>query len=263
MSSENKSSKKHHHVPQFYLKRWSQNNPDKELFSGRFFDNENKIAWGQFSPGGTCYKIDLYGEIEELFFKPLDNNAAKIVNTLGSQNIINPVKFDLSEKGHEDWAIFILGLLIRTPDNIKFIQDVFGRASINLDTTKNQFPEIIKNKKAIKDLRSLEWLFARVDSNLELITCDNPLIFEPKNLSHPNCVIILPMGPKHFFLAARQDTIRRLEMNPRKMVSNINTAIILNAKSRIYARKRSSIEEEFVIKIRKKLTSIHPTFLST
>lgn len=245
------SGKKHpkdHYVPKFYLKRWSQNNPNQKLYSVRYFQDKDEIKWTLRSPSGTGYERDLYGDIEQKFFKPLDDKASKVVNRLESQSIYSPVKIDLGEKDHENWAIFILGFIIRMPDKVQFIQNSFAKAGVDIETTRKQIPEIIKNNRAVKDIRSLTWLFARIESNLELITCDNPLIFKPSNLSHPDCVLILPMGPKHFFLAASKETIGRLEQNPRKMVSNINNEIIMNAIKRIYARTKHSIKDNFIIK---------------
>ena len=178
----------------------------------------------------------------------MDNDASKILNTLESESAVTPIKLDLGEKDHVRWAVFIIGFMVRTPDKIEFIREGFKNAGLHESTATNQIPEIAQSELAIKDLRSLTWVFARVNANLELITCDNPLIFKPNNLSHPDCVIILPMGPKHFFLSTNKENIARLEQNPRKMVMNINAEIIRNANERIYARSRHSIEDAFVIK---------------
>jgi len=59
---------------------------------------------------------------------------------------------------------------------------------------------------------------------------------------------MLPMGPKHFFLATNKENIARLEQGPRKMVMNINAEIIRNSDERIYARSRHSVEDAFVVK---------------
>lgn len=128
------------------------------------------------------------------------------------------------------------------------IQSRFATIGINKSIARNQIPKIITKENAIKDLRSLTWVFSKINTSLELITCDNPLIFKPNNLSHPDCVIILPMSPTHFFLATKIDNISRLAREPRKMVMNINTEIIMNADKRIYTKSRTSIKDNFVIK---------------
>lgn len=239
---------KDHFVPEFYLKRWSQNNPDNKLFSGRYFQDTKKIHWTSRAPSGTGYERNLYGEIEEIFFKPLDNEASSILNKLETQDIVTPAKIDLGEKDHDRWAIFILGFIIRMPDKIKYIHDGFKNIGFDINIARNEIPSIIENERAVKDLRSLRWLFAGIETNLDLITCDNPLIFKPNNLSHPDCVIILPMSPKHFFLATKKENIGRFEKHPRKMVANINIEIIKNANERIYARKKHSVKDNFIIK---------------
>ena len=239
---------KDHYVPEFYLKRWSQNNPNQKLFSARYFPDTKKIQWTPHAPSGTGYERDLYGEIEELFFKPLDNDACNVLSKLESGHPITPIKLDLGEKDHNRWAVFIIGFMVRIPGKIEFIREVFKSEGLPDSVATNQIPKIVQNERAIKDLRSLTWIFARVNTNLELITCDNPLIFKPNNLSHPDCMIVLPMSPKHFFLATNKENISRLEKDPRKMVMNINTEIIRNADKRIYAKSRHSIEDAFIVK---------------
>jgi hypothetical protein len=239
---------KDHYVPEFYLKRWSQTNHNRTLYSCRYFPNTKKIQWTPHAPSGTSYERGLYGEIEKSFFKPLDNDACNILNKLESQNIFTRAKLDLGKIDHDIWATFILGLMVRMPDKVELIQKGFANINVDKSIAINQIPKIIKNERAIKDLRALTWIFARVNTSLELITCDNPLIFKPKNLSHPDCVILLPLSPAHFFLATNKDNIDRLAKNPRKMVMNINTEIIMNANKRIYAKSRASIKDNFVIK---------------
>lgn len=238
---------KDHYVPEFYLKRWSENNPDKKLLSGKHFEKDDSIKWTPRSPSGTCYERDLYGEIEESFFKPLDNDASKVLSKLESETI-REIKLDLGEKDHSNWATFIIGFTIRVPNKITTIENNFLNAGIDRTIARNQIPDIIKSERAIKDLRELCWVFARVETNLELITCDNPLIFKPRNLTDPDCVIVLPLSPKHFFLATKKENLSRFPKEPRKMVKNINVEIIKNAESRIFARTRHSINEGFIKK---------------
>jgi len=114
--------------------------------------------------------------------------------------------------------------------------------------SREQIPTIISNETAIQDLRSMQWVFAKVNANLELITCDNPVIFKPNNLSHADCVVILPMSPRHFFLASDKSNFPRLEQNQRKMIASINIEVVRNAKDRIYARSRDSVKENFIRK---------------
>lgn len=239
---------KDHFVPQFYLKRWSMNNSDKRLFSARYFPGTKKLEWTPHAPSGTGYERGLYGEIEERFFKPLDNDASSILDRYESESVVTPIKLDLGEKDHDRWTVFVIGFMIRTPDKIEFVKKSYKSAGLSESVAMDQIPIISQSEGAKKDLRSLTWVFARINANLELLTCDNPLIFKPNNLSHPDCVILLPMSPKHFFIATKKENLARLEQNPRKMIKSINIEIIRNANEGIYARSRHSVEDAFVIK---------------
>ena len=73
---------KDHYNPEFYLRRWGRDNADGKLYSGKYIQQENRIVWTPRAPKGTGFERGLYGEIEESFFKPLDDKASKILNTL-------------------------------------------------------------------------------------------------------------------------------------------------------------------------------------
>jgi hypothetical protein len=238
---------KDHYVPEFYLKRWSETNPDKKLISGKYIKKKDSIQWTPRSPSGTCYERDLYGEIEATFFKPLDNDASNVLSKIESETIRH-IELNLGEKDHINWATFIIGLIIRVPPKIESIENKFLDAGLDKSIARGQVPDIIQSERAIKDLRALCWVFARVETNLELITCDNPLIFKLPNLSDPDCVIVLPLSPKHFFLATRNQNLSRFPKDARKMVKNINAEIIKNAEVRIFARTRHSVKDNFIIK---------------
>lgn len=239
---------KDHFVPEFYLKRWSSCNSDGRLYSCQLIKHTSKMSWDSHAPAGTAYESDLYQEIEEKFFKPLDNDSCRLLRRFEEFGKSNPGKYDLGEKDHKIWAKFLLAQIIRIPHNVNHITREYNRHNIDAKIAREQIPKIICNETALQDLRSMKWVFATVDVNIELITCDNPVIFKPNNLSHENCVVILPMSPRHFFLASNASNFNGLESNQRKMVTSINIEIIKNAKDRIYARSRDSIKESFILK---------------
>ena len=249
--NERAKDPKDHYVPQFYLNRWSTNG---SLFASKVISHTGLLHWSPHSPKETGYERGLYGEVEETFFKPLDNDASKLVVKLYGQRISTSEKLDLSVEQHNIWAKYLLAQIVRVPKYINEICDNYIEAGLTVDQAKKQIPKIIENEKAIKDIRALKWIFARVDSNLELITSDNPIIFKPRNLRNSGCILALPMGPSHFFLATHEQNINRLESNPRKMVAYINQEIINNSIERIYARSKHSINNAFVLKHWKKPT---------
>ena len=235
-----------HYVPQFYLSRWAING---SVFAVKYIDHTGTLSWDSHSPKETGYERGLYDKkVETLFFKPLDDKASKIAASLHGEKFESLKKVDLGEENHELWAIYLLAQITRVPEHVNEIYKMFTDSDISLEKAQGELPNIIGNKKAIKDIRDLKWTFARVDSSLELITSDNPLIFKPRDLSHEGCVLILPMGPKNFFLATNERNMDRLEKSPRKMVSYINQETVANLSERIYARSRNAIKDNFLLK---------------
>lgn len=83
---------KDHYVPEFYLKRRLQNNPDRKLFSVRYFPMANKLQRTGHARSGTGFERGLYEKIETTFFQLLDSDASNILNRLESKNAVSPVK---------------------------------------------------------------------------------------------------------------------------------------------------------------------------
>lgn len=243
--SNNPTGPKDHYVPEFYLKRWARGG---NLYSAKIISHTGELHWTSHAPKGTGYERGLYGEVEEKFFKPLDYDASKLLVSLHEYDCARNRKLEIGKNDHEIWARFLLAQIIRIPMYVHEVCKKCCDAGLDPDQAREQIPEIIGNERALKDIRSMEWVFAKVDTNLELITCDNPIIFKPRNLQSEDCVLIFPLGPKHFFLATHNQNIARLEKSPRKMVSYINQEIIKNANERIYARSKESISNDFVQK---------------
>ena len=241
-----------HFVPEFYLKRWVGH--DKRIVA--FQNNSIKgIICDRHTPKHTGYEEELYQDVEEGFFKPLDDSSSKILSELEREHEktinLHPKEYKLNEK-HITWAKFILGFIVRIPKQINFIKEYCGNAGISEGEALKQIPRIISSPNAIKDLRQLTWVFSDVKSNVPLLTSDNPLIFEPNSLKSPSCVIILPLSPRHFFLATSKDNLSRLEANSTKMVKHINREIVGQASRYVYASAEHDVEKRFLEKHLKK-----------
>ncbi len=237
-----------HFVPQFYLKRWAGHDQRVAVFQNNPYKG---IVCDRHTPEHTGYEEELYKDIEEQFFKPLDGLSSGILLDLEREHA-NTVKlfskeYKLNEK-HEVWAKFILGLIVRMPDKVGFIKEYCGNAGMTEEDALKRIPEIISNPNTINDLRKLKWISSDIQSNVPLLTCDNPLIFKPNNLRSPSCVIILPLGPHHFFLATSEGNLPRLEQNKHKMARHINKAIVMQAARYVYASSEYDVEKRFLEK---------------
>lgn len=242
------SGARDHYVPRFYLSRWAGS--DGKLARCQKIEQTREIHWKRVSPKEVAFERGLYGDLEEEFFKPLDNNSSQLLQLFDSEREERTKKLDLGHPKHRLWAKYLLAQLIRTPSNLNRLIDQYSIKGIDRKTAIEQLPVVIENERAIKDLRSLEWIITGSNTDRELVTCDYPLIFRPDDLSNPRCVIILPLGPHSYFLATKRANILSMEKDPRKMVGYINQETLKNARGRgrIFAANSYSLRDGFIEK---------------
>lgn len=258
---------RHHHVPVFYLRRWCD--PDGRLRVMRRVGNGElremrqrpeevgfeKHLWSLSSP--------LDGDrqpIERDFFAPLDNKAAIIANKMiaGHRR--------LNEAETLAWAEFLASLHIRVPERVHRVRrEVPEQLRAYLDGPDPDFdrlrgdhpaqnlrefsemelphvmvdagvrllPQIIEGGKAVSDIAALSWgLRSFQDTTHTLLTSDAPLLLLAP-LRADNCLIVLPLSPRHVFFAARRpDIVGRLKRAvPSDLVRRTNETIVTSARS--------------------------------
>ncbi|WP_058119054.1 DUF4238 domain-containing protein [Photobacterium kishitanii] len=229
---------KDHFVPKFYLRNWYSS--DKYLRSARVDIQGKDLQWKPFTTTQICYEKGLYREQEERFYKPLDNDCTGFVrNILCKQNFGKLQELDIGSKEHELWAKYILSQLVRTPENINKFKKLYS------DMPESVVLEAITNasidQQTLLHLRSLTWIVGFLACDKELITSDSPAIFEPRDLNSVDCFILMPLSPKHFFLATREENVSRFPSDPEKMVRFINSNIYRGAQKRIIACTPSKV----------------------
>ena len=258
--------KRNHYIPEFYLKQWV-NPADGKI---EVFKNvpQKGIISDRHTPKHSGFEFHLYKNMEEKYFKLLDDKAAKVLaklKKLGSSLGFSstPQKAELDTNDKKFWGTFLLAFSLRTPEIVEEIKKkyksglkefqeakgytIFSESELEL-LGLHQIPQILSNK-VIEDLMNLKWMYASLEkSNKPLLTSDNPLIFEPK-LAHPNCTLILPLSPKTAFIAAKMETIASLhEMNKTatKFAAHINQATVAQARKYVYAYSKNDVEKCFL-----------------
>ena len=210
---------KDHFVPQFYLRRWATNGT---LSSAKWIKAKKKLHWKQFSPAAIGYQEELYGDNEQHYFMPLDTRASEFTAVFDKFDGNISYRRDLTDEQAELWAKYLLAQLVRTPENVAAVCQRFKSEGFNDDIAKSELKRIIENGRAIRDIQDMLWIYKPVSAEIEIITSDNPLIFKPSNLSHENCVLILPMSPNSYFLATHHENLKRLPTRESDMVRSIN-----------------------------------------
>ena len=217
---------KHHYIPVFYLKKWRGAKGVLCEFSRPY----NHIVPRRGSPDSMGYerglykiegvKIEFENNLEEVFFKPTDDKAAKVLHL-----ILNDEIKILSQKDRYSWSRFILSLLLRTP---KFIEqttqkidayvdqlnhkDLVGKTYQEYGLLKAQHvQDIIQSDKVLNLIMSMKWFIVnaiKCSSKIDLLTSDRPII-TTNGLGYSYSHLVMPVSPNHLFCAVNEESERQ------------------------------------------------------
>ncbi|AYG95617.1 DUF4238 domain-containing protein [Brevundimonas naejangsanensis] len=229
---------RHHYVPKFLLQQWC-NEEGKLAVYQKLPTGEVTVDWKVpksvgFEP--KLYTFPALGEaatsIETRLFGRLDTEAAKIV-----QRMIETGGEELEPDEKQWWSYFLLGMIIRGPESTRALKDAATEMWAAPDP-KTQ-AEYEKRKGPDDPLTMEEWLISEAGSNerggqqlghrllhslvmhgglaeriLQMewfvmvshddsepfLTSDRP-IFTSNGIGKENGQILLPIGPRHLFMA--------------------------------------------------------------
>jgi Protein of unknown function (DUF4238) len=258
----------HHFKPVFFLSRWL--GKDQRLCETRFI--RGKIARRREFPQNTGCVKDLYRtdgvpleksqDLETGFMTSLDTKAALALNKYASQTELRPDE-------RAAWAKFLLSLLYRNPDCVRFLKthmaDLVRKATATLEahwathrmpdehrslaeatadrqpgyaeiSAANIIKAIIGGHRAEPDIVNMHWTCIDLSqSNIPLMTSDRPLVFG--NLSDPTAYISLPIGPRDLFVAAFDDRFARWSLpmtNPTQVAWTSNKDVVSQARQFVW-----------------------------
>lgn len=129
MNKNRDISRKHHFVPQFYLRTWHES--DDCGFWLYFRNARGNISFRRRPANSVAYELDLYSfrpdglhryrsvsdELETGFFSPVDDAASQVYGRLMVSGINS-----LSAEDRSIWALFMNSLIERTPKRVREIQ---------------------------------------------------------------------------------------------------------------------------------------------
>lgn len=220
-------SKKHHYIPQFYLKNFTNNENKFHIYLTK--ENRFKANGKLFSPethffekhGNTLIIKDKPTDfLETDFYGDLDNDVAQLFNKI---RYSTEERYGLTEADMPMLQFFVAHLFWRNPSNDKFVKDLLqkkGLSGLGLnisDTTTNQIllnsqfeKDIVENESSYKMIKY--WLpcilFQNLIGNNSPLTilrfdigekpsliCDNPLILRnPQNFDVYKDDFMLPLS---------------------------------------------------------------------
>lgn len=273
--------KKHHYLPAFYLRRWIRDD-DKRLceFSRPY---GGMVVPQRRYPEATGFVPLLYEtpgvppeeaqRVEEKFMKPLDTLASDALEMLENDD----PRMCTDPKYRSAWSRFLMSLCMRTPEDIatvkrgvstewvRSIKELQARydaekgpdtapnveqylalndpdASVRLAMTLAM--KLMDHQKIGELINNMRWLVVRIDSQAgEFLTSDRPVLMTTL-LSEENAFLMLPIGPKMLFVAAKdiETQMRIVARDPAERVKVTNRYVVAHAANMVYAREDSVLE---------------------
>ncbi len=227
---------KNHYIPQFYLKRWAVDGCLVEFARRR--PGMPEVVPIRRSPAATGYRTGLYDfdaappekrhAIEKAFFSMVDFRAADaLVAIEKDEKLLRP-----ELKGA--WVMFLLSLITRHPEDIVALKAAFIRdfkktteadrrsyakaRPAHYPPTLEEFlgaieetalpdmavanlPKLILHERTATSLLGMHWSVAEPPRQGYFLSSDRPTI--RTFLGQENSHWLLPIGPKHLFVAAQ------------------------------------------------------------
>lgn len=263
---------RHHYIPKFYTKQWATDGL-LTIYQG----SENGLSVRKGAPKSTGYLSKLYSmknvpvedaaNIENEFFAPADNLAERAMHALRNGRAIQDNKFRLA------WAQFVLGLLIRCPEDLDLLRENWLDYLIEVPphwetlyaqtrnpgdpATLNEklktmppaaeetsmfraFLQLFSHEKVLKFVQTMRWFVLDVNAaNWSLLTSDRPVI-RTNGLQNPGGHIALAIGPTKLFCGARdiqtENNIRQI--TPNALVRTYNRQVVEGAARFVYSIDR-------------------------
>lgn len=230
--------KKHHYIPVFYLKAWTNERGNLCEFTRPHKD----VTYKWRHPSATGYKVNLYSipgvpdqeaqEIEKLHMGLVDSSAAQV-----HQKFIANGKDDLVGGERIAWSRFLYAMMFRNPEHIAsmdtryknalpdFVEeyrdlyltirnptdpetfDEFKAAFLSRDkntTGLHSIPSMLRSRRVIGEIQSFHFWTARLSDSASptFLTSDRPIIMT-NGIGKPDAHIVMPISPRVLFIAAR------------------------------------------------------------
>jgi hypothetical protein len=284
---------KHHHLPVFYLHRWTGEDgrlcqfsrPYKEIVPKRLHPEQTGFVERLYELKGLPQ--DQAQKIEQFFMQPLDTSAAEALVMLENDD----PRMKTDGEARSAWSLFIMSLLMRSPEDIEALKlaiaDEWTRSVPELEIkyaarrgqndpptfqvylaqcdssyverwAMTLLPKLIDHRMIGELLNKMRWIVRSFPSEAgELLTSDCPVIMSA-TLSEQNAYLFLPISPNRLFVAVNDiETQQRVVLrDPAEQVDAVNQYVVGGAVKFVYGhddRILAYVQEHMGTKPRKRL----------
>ncbi len=266
---------RHHFLPVFYLKRWAGADGRLVEFSKPY---RGVVKPRRVHPKGTGYVDRLYAveglpddvaqEMERDFLSPVDSRAADAL-----ADMLKGHKLSVPQRAA--WTIFVATLLLRMPqDMVKFRSiaeeinaglmpafealyeaigpglgappvEVFREMAARKAalTTIANLRKFMSHEKLLVGLGEMTWQILKTDSAKHELLCSDRPVVHTDGLGHEQAHLVLPVGPRHIFLATQTPTFgdQLASVGVSRLVEATNAQIVGAAHRLVYGRSDSQL----------------------
>jgi hypothetical protein len=279
VKEEQNPPRRHHYIPEFYLKQWTNGNGKLTQFSKPYLDT---VVAKRVYPKQTGFEYrlnDLDGlpeagrhQLETHFYSPVDSAAALVLHALklGQR--------DFSQKERIAWARFITSIILRNPENIKAaiaklqgavldvapaeekryrqrrklgdpltFRELIASLDLSADLTrsaKKAIASVANDSLIVNALVNMNWGVISMPFSIPaLLTSDRPCSIL-NGIKHPDCQVLLPLTPKIIFYAVHGKE-KDFEINlvaPTQLADQINGLVVSQAIKFVYCTNEISLQ---------------------
>lgn len=231
MTNDVNTARRHHYVPEFYLKAW--NDPDQRGLWVYARDKQNRVRPLRRFPKSLGYATDLYSlepepphpvldcpsdAIEKEFFAPIDDGASRVHRKLLATGVR-----ELTAEDRMLWSLFLNSLLERSPTRIEQIEQSMSPtelgaelaqrlgnrewlSKINLsamcrNAVRRALVDFIRDPPFVSHLAAMRW--ATVDILIDqehLVTGDRPLLVNAGGAQNPVHCLSMALSPRRLLV---------------------------------------------------------------
>ena len=255
---------KHHYISAFYTKHWAILADHRVC---QFTLHSRGVASNRRAPAAIGFQEDLYSipgappaisaYLEDQFFRVADQEAALSLEALLSGRLN---QIDDGQKS--GWARFIMTLLNRTPERIKWFGKVWagmhaeakdeaekeiakaGSDPDQLEEFENSFAgSFVKVMQSMMDsttigrfIVNMRWGVIELHDHQRLMTSDRPVLLTG-GIRQPDAQIVVPLSPSKLFIAANDAQILQnlIAIDAREISARLNDAVVRQAEKYFFA----------------------------
>ncbi|ARO31722.1 hypothetical protein NXC14_CH03837 [Rhizobium sp. NXC14] len=273
-SQKQNPSHKHHYIPQFYMKRWTGGDGQLEIYEKHPRGVNNRRG----APKSTGYQRKLYAmdgfpneeasAFEKVFFEPADTKASLALAAMERG------KFISSTELRSGWSRFLMGLLLRCPEDVAIFRDnwddYLSDTSVEIEeryaaqrkkgdpetlvamiksrplkdrqlTMFRIFKTLLDHKNVGNHINQMEWQVLDLsDARFQLLTSDRPIV-RTNGLKGEGGHLGLAVSPTALFVATNTKEFMKqiLRADPNELVRANNERVVEGAAKYVYAADRT------------------------